>query len=160
MSALILGGIVQQYVSGLCLDVGCGIVPTPSYMIDQDTVKFIGIDPDTRNTHRSFPYVCAIGECLPFKDNTFNGVLFASAIDHMIEPWAAVRESSRVLVNNGVLIIWYTNRIIDRTDDPNHKWQFNTSSIWSLVSNSNFVLVDDVHIEINSCERVLIARKE
>jgi SAM-dependent methyltransferase len=49
--------------------------------------------------------VRGIAETLPFRDQSFDGVLCHSAIDHMADPDGAVREMARVLTPDGRLVL-------------------------------------------------------
>jgi SAM-dependent methyltransferase len=48
-------------------------------------------------------YYCGIGENLPFKSSTFDGVLLYNCIDHGIAPFKILDESKRVLRHGGAI---------------------------------------------------------
>lgn len=50
-------------------------------------------------------------ETLPYKNNVFDTILIADAIDHFSSPISALRESIRVLENKGKIIIFQCYRI-------------------------------------------------
>ena len=135
---------------GRCLDIGCGVLPTPAYMSGQDDVRFIGVDPFLGNNDRDFPFVQAIGEFLPFKDHVFDGAMFASTIDHHMDPRQALREALRVLKREGRLYIWYTNKKMSmaylrwkmsakpKQFDAHHQWAFTDKSMRVMVEECGF----------------------
>src|SRR5439155_20161971 len=65
---------------GAVLDVGCGPQIRPSYA---GADRFVGIDPLRGERRRDFDFVQGIGEYLPFRDDSFDQVLFATSLDHL-----------------------------------------------------------------------------
>jgi ubiquinone/menaquinone biosynthesis C-methylase UbiE len=90
---------------GICLDVGCGILSLPNYMKLADKVRFVGIDP-FEGEDKMFQFVKGFAENLPFERETFDGVLFATSLDHIEEPLQALNQAFRVLKPNGYMFIW------------------------------------------------------
>ncbi len=88
---------------GAVLDVGCGPQARPSYA---GAERFVGIDPLRGEPRRDFDFVQGIGEYLPFRDGTFDHVLFATSLDHLLDPVRALREAVRVLSPGGTIEIW------------------------------------------------------
>src|SRR6266496_6137403 len=72
-------------LSGLVLDIGCGPQKMPSYGLDFPG-QLIGIDPLRGVLPKQFGFVQGIGEYLPFPPGTFDRVLFATSLDHMLYP--------------------------------------------------------------------------
>jgi SAM-dependent methyltransferase len=91
---------------GLVLDVGCGPQEQPAYAVDFPGELF-GIDPLFGKQPRNFHFVQGIGEYLPFRQGTFNQVLFGTTLDHMLSPKRALAEARRVLQPDGAIIIWF-----------------------------------------------------
>ena len=91
-------------LAGTVLDVGCGPQPTPSYAEGFDGT-FIGMDP-LAGTARAIPFVQGIAEFLPFRDKTFDRVLFATSLDHVLSPRRALAEARRVLRTDGAAALW------------------------------------------------------
>jgi SAM-dependent methyltransferase len=52
---------------------------------------------------RSVEYFCGIGENLPFRSDSFDGVLLYNCIDHGIAPFKILDESKRVLRHGGAI---------------------------------------------------------
>jgi len=102
-----------------CLDVGCGVLARPSYMLP--TVEFVGIDPFEGEGPRNFEFHQGVGEHLPFPDDSFPCVSFMSTLDHQVEPLAALREAWRVLWARGRLYVWLNLR--DESDARYQWWK-------------------------------------
>ncbi len=94
--------------SGSVLDVGCG-PSVPSYLQDNNKISIaVGIDPlisfGKYESDEKIILLRSIGEHLPFQDNSFDFVCFATSFDHVIEPITVLNETKRVLKKNGVAI--------------------------------------------------------
>jgi len=164
--AIMVGSILEKLIPGkICLDVGCGIIPLPRYMKSAPSVKFIGVDP-LRGADRKFNFIQCKGEELPFIDQVFDAVLFATSIDHIEYPDRAVNECYRVLKNGGYVIIWGSFR--DEGDEKYMKWK-KTRSLdlykhpWVFTLKSINKLMDrfklDSVINIQNSEKILIFKK-
>lgn len=92
------------------LEVGCGSRGIIHY-IDQPCLR-IGIDP-LCNKYRdiyvkndfNIPHLTAIGENLPFKNDSFDVVISINSIDHGTNPNESIREIRRVLKQNGLFLL-------------------------------------------------------
>ena len=66
------------------------------------TETFVGIDPRPRGrASAAFRFVQGIGEYLPFADGSFDRVLFATSLDHVLSPVRSLSEARRVLARTG-----------------------------------------------------------
>lgn len=90
--------------SGLILDVGCGPQTRPSYLPESGEV--VGMDPLPGQQNRGFSFLQGIGEYLPFRDETFDHILYASSLDHIINPKRSLAEAKRCLKADGRINIW------------------------------------------------------
>ena len=95
--------------SGLVLDIGCGPQARPSYL--PVNTEVVGIDPLLGYQPREFSFVQGIGEYLPFRDAIFDHILYASSLDHIINPQRSLAEAARCLKPGGHISLW-----IDGTD--------------------------------------------
>jgi ubiquinone/menaquinone biosynthesis C-methylase UbiE/uncharacterized protein YbaR (Trm112 family) len=92
-------------LEGLILDVGCGPQALPSYA-EAAIERFVGVDPLRGEQPRQFAFAQAIAEYLPFKDDAFDRVLFATSIDHVLSIELALAEAHRVTKAGGMVCIW------------------------------------------------------
>jgi SAM-dependent methyltransferase len=90
---------------GIILDVGCGPQPVPAYAYMSLDSEYYGIDPIMNDT-RHFSFFQAYGEALPFADKSFDIILFATTLDHLIDVNASLKEVHRVLKKNGRVFLW------------------------------------------------------
>lgn len=165
-SARRVGILLNSVIPNMeCLDVGCGILPLPEYMRYAPDVKFTGIDP-YKGGERKFKFVKGLAEKMPFEDASFDAVLYATSLDHLLNPKRAINETFRVLRENGYLFIWGTfhnkrdRRYIlwEQTKALNiyeHPWAFTLSSIGLLMNRFKLGSVVDITIR----EKILTYRK-
>lgn len=109
--ARVFGDLVA--CDGRVLDVGCGPQRRPSYA--RRIGELVGIDPLQGEQPRDFAFVRGIGEYLPFRDASFDEVLFATTIDHMLVPARALAEARRVVRPDGRIAIWFGEAETART---------------------------------------------
>jgi len=127
--------------SGLVLDVGCGndkfsgeTYDDAGYNYARYSCSYFGIDP-IAGTHRDFPFAKAVGEYLPFKSNKFDSVLMVTSLDHLFDPVLAIRESHRVLKNEGFLNIAIgLQQNSHREEDPFHLFLPSNAQMQLLLS--------------------------
>jgi ubiquinone/menaquinone biosynthesis C-methylase UbiE len=93
-------------LQGLVLDVGCGVQALPSYARGL-AGELVGIDPLRGERDRGFEFVQGVAEYLPFRDHSFDRVLFATSIDHVLVPELAVAEARRVCNVDGYVCVWF-----------------------------------------------------
>ena len=95
-----------------CLDVGCA----SGFMLSQiaasfPEAKYTGVDiydkaiEYGRTTYPSINFQTASADKLPFKDSSFDLILFYETIEHVENPQTCLKEIRRVLSKNGTLIL-------------------------------------------------------
>lgn len=95
-----------------CLDVGCA----SGYMIYEiskrfPNAKYFGVDVFDKAINyakRQYPQIdfkVASADKLPFKDDTFDLVLFYETIEHVEDPLLCLKEIKRVTSENGTLVL-------------------------------------------------------
>jgi len=92
--------------AGLVLDVGCGPQSWPAYFRRSSEVTYVGIDPLADEGSSEFLKFVGLGEFLPFGERTFDHVLFATTLDHFVDPAKALAEAARVLKPAGDIDVW------------------------------------------------------
>jgi len=96
---------------GLILDVGCGPQAWPAYFIPCDkTARYIGVDPMANPIDADYLQFKALGEHLPLCGGLFDHVLFATSLDHFIDPRKPLEEAKRVMKPNGQINLWVSEK--------------------------------------------------
>jgi SAM-dependent methyltransferase len=106
-------------LGGLVLDVGCGPQPWPAYFafFSEDT-RFVGVDPLVGAEPAEYTQLRALAEHLPFVDDAFDQVLFATTLDHFVAPERALAEATRVLKPGGTIDAWVGHKRADAPPPP------------------------------------------
>ena len=91
---------------GLVLDIGCGVAAQPPYHRRDGRARYVGVDPLVATTARDFEYVVGVGEHLPFRSARFDVALSATALDHVVDPAASLREIRRVVRPDARVALW------------------------------------------------------
>lgn len=115
--------------------------------------KAIGIDVSEEllkeNTDKTIDLRIGDAEKLDFENNSFDIVIATAVIEHISNPKKFVRESKRVLKENGVLIITTPNQFFDKIatklnyypDENDHNITFDIKKLSSLVQSEGLILV-------------------
>jgi len=90
--------------AGLILDVGCGPQRRPTHLAKASAV--VGLDPLLGEQPREFAFVQGLGEYLPFRDATFDQVIYAASLDHLLDPRRGLAEARRCLKPDGRIDLW------------------------------------------------------
>lgn len=83
----------------------------------------------------------ALAQCLPFLDSTFALVVTQETLEHVDEPFQAVKEACRVLSPGGVLYCQLPF-IIGYHPGPTDFWRFTVEGIRTLVESAGFECVE------------------
>jgi ubiquinone/menaquinone biosynthesis C-methylase UbiE/uncharacterized protein YbaR (Trm112 family) len=86
---------LEEHPRGWVLDCGSGFNVSRSFdrVVRLDIFAFPTVD------------VIGTGECLPFPDETFDGVISLAMLEHVTDPFLAAREMARVLKPGGAVMV-------------------------------------------------------
>lgn len=104
--------ILKKYQFSNCLDIGCA----SGYMISEiasvyPKVKCFGVDvyknaiDFAKKTYPNINFKIAYAQSLPFKNVSFDLIIFYETIEHVENPTLALREIKRILRRNGICIL-------------------------------------------------------
>lgn len=155
---------------GLILDIGVGPQELPThfeYVKSSHPYKIIGIDPLVGTQPRKFPFVLGLGEYLPFKDGLFDRVLYATSLDHFINPVETLLEAKRVLKNDGIICIWIGEKdantprpkespdwykkleIPEGAQDPFHFKRFNVDELRQYLVDAGLHVIEEKEMKVD-----------
>ncbi|GAI35184.1 unnamed protein product, partial [marine sediment metagenome] len=108
----ILSLFETEYPNARLLDVGCGNGNFHFLLKERGYKNVVGIDfskPSidmTRKNHPEYEYhVCDVCKTFPFKDNSFDVVVSADALEHVISPRLMIGEMLRTVKPSGYCVI-------------------------------------------------------
>jgi SAM-dependent methyltransferase len=112
--------LLGDWRNGRGLNVGCGDTRLDPRMINVDLfpTPAVGIIGDTL--------------ALPFADNSFSLVVSQETVEHVSDPFLAVREMARVLAPNGTLYL-QAPFVIGYHPGPEDYWRFSRAGIRRLI---------------------------
>jgi SAM-dependent methyltransferase len=121
---------------GRALDLGCGVGHSWRELLPRETV---GLDRDPRVLEgQSRMTVAADMRELPFRADSFDGVLSVQSIEHVPDPERVIAEARRVLRPGGVAVFVTPNRLTfarpDEIIDPFHYVEFDARELRDLAA--------------------------
>jgi len=125
----------QAFVKGHLLDVGCGRCPYKRTFF-AGARKYIGTD---YLSDRSHPDVISSAVQIPFAANSFDTVVSTEVLEHVPEPFQAIREMRRVLKPGGFLIL-STPMYWPRHEEPYDFFRYPYDGILYFVKESGLEL--------------------
>jgi SAM-dependent methyltransferase len=156
--------------NGLVLDIGVGPQELPThfeYVKSPNKYSFIGIDPLKGQQPRKFPFVLGLGEYLPFKDKLFDRVIYATSLDHFINPVETLFEAKRVLKDDGIICIWIGEKdvntpkpkespnwykkleIPEGAQDPFHFKRFTVSELKQYLAEASLKVYEKMEMKVD-----------
>ena len=94
------------HARGRVLDIGCGPLSMPSYLVDCPLDQLAGIDPQDPHTPHPFQFAKTFAETLPWADASFDTVVVGTSLDHVYLLDKALAAIKRVLTPDGRLLLW------------------------------------------------------
>ncbi|MEA3494396.1 MAG: class I SAM-dependent methyltransferase [Candidatus Margulisiibacteriota bacterium] len=145
--------IKDQLKTGKILDWGCGLGQM-SYLLKNRGFDVISYDIDQNGRK----FLDRIGQTLilaedpvkmPFPDGSFEAVLSSGVLEHVPDHLASIKEISRILKDNGYLIIFrlpnrysYIEFVSDLLRRGDHPVKYSVSEIKQILDKEGFNLVD------------------
>jgi ubiquinone/menaquinone biosynthesis C-methylase UbiE len=93
-------------IIGHVLDVGCGPLELPRYLVGQNVDRVAGVDPLPGLAKRDFEFCQGFAEFLPWPDEEFDAVVIGTSLDHVLSIDITFSEILRVLRPGGTCAIW------------------------------------------------------
>lgn len=139
--------IITKYKCKKILDAGCGIGWFGKFK--PEGVEVRGIDLHKEQVKMANKYeIARVGniEKLPYANDTFDAIFCYHVLEHVENPKKAVKEFSRVLSTNGIIIAevpskWDPNLL----KDPTHKQSFTKETFSEIFKHNNFEILSEYY---------------
>jgi ubiquinone/menaquinone biosynthesis C-methylase UbiE len=130
---------LRPYLTGMVLDVGCGIGEVANHV--RDRTKYLGVDinPYCVDYLKEKGLWAKQGSAyeIPLTNSSVDVVIMSHVLEHLEQPHKALAEISRVLRNNGFLII-IVPMIKGFGMDPTHQIFYDKSKLKQLAVENHF----------------------
>lgn len=139
--------IALPYVRGRCVDVGAGTAPYQKFVVPYTSEYIVADYADTRKSMFSREegvFVQADVMNLPFDNATMDTVLLTQVLEHVIDPKKALRETQRILREEGVLIL-SAPFIYQAHAEPYDFWRFSEYGLQHLITQEGFEIIEFHH---------------
>ena len=129
---------VSEKMMGDVLDIGCGKKPYEDLIMGIDAVKsYTGVDIEGEYSKKGKPDILWDGNILPIESKQYDIVVCFEVIEHVMDISNILKESHRVLRNNGTIII--TSPFVwPLHDEPNDYFRYTPFSIEEIMIEWNF----------------------
>ena len=129
---------VSEKMKGDVLDIGCGKKPYEDLIMGIDAVKsYTGVDIEGEYSKKGKPDILWDGNILPIESKQYDIVVCFEVIEHVMDISNILKESHRVLRNNGTIII--TSPFVwPLHDEPNDYFRYTPFSIEEIMIEWNF----------------------
>lgn len=102
------------------------------YVTKEERKQFVTPTDTTGN------FVKADAHHLPFADNIFQKVVCSHALEHLLQPYLALKEMYRALKENGVLELSMPNAQLVTHEHPTHLYSWSPDSLCNLLKYVGF----------------------
>lgn len=94
--------LIEKYLKGKLLDIGCGHMPFKS-LISKHVTQYETFDVDARTD--GVTYIGDIQNMYQVADDSYDSVVCFEVLEHIPDPFKAAQEIHRVLKRNGILLL-------------------------------------------------------
>jgi SAM-dependent methyltransferase len=147
---------VFKYIYGRVLDIGCGTNYKPIYLSGYPDSLISAIEPLPLNYNPDFEIIRGFTEFLPWPENSFSTITAATSLDHVISLEVSFNQIKRVLLPNGLFLLWISNipnakpftpeAENFKAEDEFHLFHFDWKWLEPLLTTHGFQIVDKVTI--------------
>lgn len=132
---------IAQRLSGRVLDIGCGHRQI-EFLLAPNTA-YIGLDYPTTHAkgYSGCPDLFGDGQCLPFREESFDTVIALDVLEHLPTPEQCIQEAARVLKKGGQLIL-QTPFLYPLHDMPHDFQRWTLPGLETLVQQPGFIITE------------------
>ncbi|GEM_PF-102281 len=126
----------SQYISGRCMDFGCGTEPYRKLFA---VSEYVGVEIEQPDKEKNIVYYD--GKTIPFEDEYFDSILSSEVFEHVINIEEIVTELYRVLKKDGYMLVTVPF-IFPKHCWPNDYKRYTEKGLKKLLVDAGFEVVD------------------
>ncbi len=126
----------SHYITGKCMDFGCGISPYKSLL---SVDEYVGVEIDTNDKKPGITYYD--GYKLPFKDENFDSIISSEVFEHVVNIEDIVSELNRVIKSGGMMLL-SVPFAYPKHCEPFDYQRWTLAGIKNLLENAGFEFVE------------------
>lgn len=124
-----------HYMSGICLDFGCGTSPYRKLLAVDE---YVGVEIESEDKRQGITYYD--GYTLPFKEEKFDSIFSSQVFEHIFNIEDIVMELNRVLKPGGVMLLTVPFAYPKHCEPYDYK-RYTQAGIENLLKNAGFEMV-------------------
>lgn len=130
--------LIEQYIAGRTIDLGCGFMPFKEYLTERVTA-YHTLDLDPQSPEVTF--IGDIQEMPMIPTNSYDSAICLEVLEHIPYPLKAIREIYRILKPGGIFLfsVPYLCRIHDQ---PHDYFRFTIYGLHKILSESQFSVIE------------------
>jgi SAM-dependent methyltransferase len=139
----VISNVSKKYFFGKLLDIGCGVMPYKDLILESNNIsEYVGVDIENPAYQKHVkPDIYWDGKDLPIDNNVYNSAMLIEVLEHVPKPDEVLKEVSRVLKNEGVLLItvpflWPLH------DVPHDEYRYTPFALKRLLDDANFEVLE------------------
>jgi SAM-dependent methyltransferase len=129
--------MILKYAKGRCIDIGCGDAPLQN-LIESQTECYHTLDIESRID--TLTYTSDICNMNVVKDRDYDFALCLQVLEHVYNPFTAMKEINRILTKNGILILSVPH-LSRLHEEPHDYYRYTKYGLQYLASNSGFKVI-------------------
>ena len=128
---------IEQYARGRLLDIGCGHMPFQE-LISKHVAQYETFDIEERV--KGVTYVGDVQNMRTVANGVYDSVICSEVLEHVPDPFRAVREIHRVLKQNGVAIITVPH-VSRLHEEPHDYYRYTKYGLRNLLESNGFEIL-------------------
>jgi SAM-dependent methyltransferase len=130
--------VIPTFLHGITIDIGCGEKPYRDF-ITPFAKKYYGIDYPGMLHRTTQVDIYSVAQTLPMKDRTVDTIFTAAVLEHIEEPFDAIKEFARLLKQGGCIIatvplMWHVH------EDPRDFFRYTSFGLNYLFTKAGFAI--------------------
>lgn len=135
--SLITIPLIVKYISGKCIDIGCGDMPFKP-LIEKQVNQYDTLDIEKRTLNVT--YIADICNMDIIKNTTYDSAICLQVLEHVADPFKAMREINRIL-KKGSILVCSAPHLSRLHEEPHDYYRYTKYGLEYLFKSSGFRII-------------------